>query len=156
VSKAATRSRRTKAVDAATLGSATAFFARQRTIAAQPAQDDQLSDIWPPWNALPAGTQPETRRSILTGEYVDRNPEHRNELNRLCAKFSCLPFDKDVFNQALAKAVKWSTLVGFSETTFRLHRETVEQQLVFSNFDDVLGTSKVSAAPFASGVSKPQ
>jgi hypothetical protein len=121
-----------------TLGRASAIIKHWRRLAKQRARDEQMALIWPPWNALPAGTPPETRRWILTGELVNRTLTRRKRPGFLRGRFPYLPFDKHVFHQALAKAVEWSKLVQYSETTFRLHRELVERQLHFPNFDDVL------------------
>ena len=137
MSDAAGIPRRCKTVGVKVLRKAAAVFAREESLAAQPASDEQLVRIWPPWNCLPADMLPEARHWILTGELVDRMPTGRETFNRLRGQFPFLPLNQHEFKQSLARAVKWSSLVNASRTTFQLHLEFVKEQLSFPNFDDV-------------------
>jgi len=116
------------------------IFAEEARLREQPATDEQLREIWPLWNVLPAEMIPENKSWILGGAFVDTHREHRELLDKLRGVFPKvkLPLDRNAYHQALEQAARWSGLIRYVQTTFELHKAVVEAQLDYSTFDDVL------------------
>lgn len=118
--------------------SAMALIQRRIDLAKQPATDEQLAQIWPPWNSLPADLLPEEKRWILTfDEDTKRHPrpERQAHLEALRPRFPCLPFDRDEYHQALNQAHTWATLLGLLQTTRTHHQALILKQWAFAEAD---------------------
>jgi len=125
------------------VSSITAILKHQNDLAAIPATDEQLAQIWPPWNALPAEMLPEEKRWTLTAFFCDRDhspdrSQRREHLAKLKQRFAYLPLNSSEYSQALKMAHAWATLTKFVQTTVQLHKTLVEAQLDYSTFDNVL------------------
>jgi hypothetical protein len=129
-------------VDSA-LVSVTRIMQARADLAERPATEEQLTQIWPAWNALPDDLQPEEKRKILTATFYDRNQspaenQMRDRHAKLKAQFAYLPLDRYEYNLALLAAHGWSSLRKYIQTTFDLHKSIVESQLDYSTFDDLV------------------
>lgn len=107
-------------------------------LAAEPATDAQLAQIWPAWNALPADMIPEVKRKILTfdetSEY-DCDSEWLAPFQKLRQRFGDLPFRRPEFTQALNQAIRWSSLMQYLQSTRKLHQKLITRQWAFAEAD---------------------
>jgi hypothetical protein len=111
---------------------------RLNDLAAKPARDKQLAQIWPPWNALPADMHPMVKRDILTADFYEipigketkvEDDQRREHLAKLKKRFPYLPLDRSKFNQALKMVQRWMDLTMFAQTTFQNHKSLIETRM---------------------------
>lgn len=126
------------------MSSARATFQRLNDLAAKPATDKQLAQIWPPWNALPADMSPDVKHRILTAtfygipigkETLVEDNKRQKHLAKLKQRFTYLPLDRSECNQALIMVHRWATLTTFAQITFQGHKSLVETRMSYSGYD---------------------
>jgi len=136
-----------------------ALRSHREKLAATPATDEQLKQIWPPWNALPDDMLPGEKRRILTLD--EESEHHRNSsqfapFKKLQKQFKYLPFDRHEYNQALNQAYWWATLSDFIQSTRKYHKDLVERQWTFADADNqATGRVAISRAVLEINITHP-
>ena len=105
MSNATKRRRQAKPAKDELLRGVAAVVERRQQLAAQPARDDQLALIWPPWNALPAEMLPGTLP--FNGVEFQLAPAGTGKANAVVAKGQKIDLPAGKFNRiyVLAAAV---------------------------------------------------
>jgi hypothetical protein len=115
-----------------------AFHLHEHDLAAKPATDKQLAQIWQPWNALPEDILPEDKHRILTGDFYEiplaketqvEDNQNREQLGKLKRQFDYLPLDRSAYNQTFDKVLRWAALTKFLQTTLHGHEAMVESRM---------------------------
>lgn len=142
------------------------LFQEQELRRQQPATDAQLARLWPLWHALPDDISADDRIITLNGGLLGPNGElcepYGQHLAELRQRFPDCDFPlspantntapttedrhklwrdekiRDEHTKAMTSIRRWSELTRYAQTTFDLHRETVEAQLSYPTFDDVI------------------